>query len=180
MEALACAACVGLGFACSENILYFGSGFESAVFPRFLTANFLHTSLTAIVGLSMYYLILNPVKNWENFFKNFIIVVVAHGAYDALVGIVPNLANSMGIVSIIIFAIIANSYLNLAKQMRTGKPCALSPLGIFIIGSCLLIGISWNLACYLYPLKTVFSSIGESTLSLGALAFIFINQFRDE
>ena len=180
MEALACAACVGLGFACSENILYFGSGFESAVFPRFLTANFLHTSLTAIVGLSMYYLILNPVQNWENFFKNFIIVVVAHGAYDALVGIVPNLANSMGIVSIIIFAIIANSYLNLAKQMRTGKPSALSPLGIFIIGSCLLIGISWNLACYLYPLKTVFSSIGESTLSLGALAFIFINQFRDE
>ena len=180
MEALACAACVGLGFACSENILYFGSGFESAVFPRFLTANFLHTSLTAIVGLSMYYLILNPVKNWENFFKNFIIVVVAHGAYDALVGIVPNLANSMGLVSIIIFAIISNSYLNLAKQMRTGKPSALSPLGIFIIGSCLLIGISWNLACYLYPLKTVFSSIGESTLSLGALAFIFINQFRDE
>jgi len=180
MEALACAACVGLGFACSENILYFGSGFESAVFPRFLTANFLHTSLTAIVGLSMYYLILNPVKNWENFFKNFIIVVVAHGAYDALVGIVPNLANSMGLVSIIIFAIISNSYLNLAKQMRTGKPSALSPLGIFIIGSCLLIGISWNLACYLYPLKTVVSSIGESTLSMGALAFIFINQFRDE
>ena len=71
MEALACAACVGLGFACSENILYFGSGFESAVFPRFLTANFLHTSLTAIVGLSMYYLILNPTKNWENFFKNY-------------------------------------------------------------------------------------------------------------
>ena len=180
MEALACAACVGLGFACSENILYFGSGFESAVFPRFLTANFLHTSLTAIVGLSMYYLILNPIKNWENFFKNFIIVVLAHGIYDALVGIVPIIANSMGILSIVIFAIIANSYLNLAKQMRTRKPSALSPLGIFIIGSSLLIGMSWNLACYLYPLKEVVSSIGQSTLSLGALAFIFINQFRDE
>ena len=180
MEALACAACVGLGFACSENILYFGSGFESAVFPRFLTANFLHTSLTAIVGLSMYHWIINPLRGWDNFLKDFVIVVTAHGAYDALVGIVPKLANSMGILSIVIFAVIANSYLNVAKKIRSGPPSKISPLGIFIIGSSLLIGVSWNLACYLYNFREVILLIGQSTLSLGALGFIFINQFRNE
>lgn len=180
MEALACAACVGLGFACSENILYFGSGFESAVFPRFLTANFLHTSLTAIVGISMYHWIINPLRGWDNFLKDFVIVVTAHGAYDALVGIVPKLANSMGILSIVIFAVIANSYLNVAKKIRSGPPSKISPLGIFIIGSSLLIGVSWNLACYLYNFREVILLIGQSTLSLGALGFIFINQFRNE
>ena len=50
MEALATAACIGLGFACSENLLYFGPGSEADVFPRFLTANFFHASLTGIAG----------------------------------------------------------------------------------------------------------------------------------
>ena len=180
MEALACAACVGLGFACSENILYFGSGLENAIFPRFLTANFLHSSLTGIAGLSMFYLISNPQKNWESFLGTFIIVVVAHGAYDALVGVVPALTSSIGIISIVIFALISNGYLNYAKKLRQGKPSKISPLGVFVIGSSLLIGMAWNLSCYLYPMKEVLASIGESTLSLGTLAFIFINQFRHE
>ena len=180
MEALACAACIGLGFACSENILYFGSGLENAIFPRFLTANFLHASLTGIAGLSMFYLALNPLNNWDNFLGTFIIVVVAHGAYDALVGLVPSLATSIGILSIVIFALIANGYLNYAKKLRQGTPSKVSPLGVFVIGSSLLIGMALNLACYLYPMKEVLSSVGESTLSISALAFIFINQFRYE
>ncbi len=180
MEALACAACIGLGFACSENILYFGSGLENAIFPRFLTANFLHSSLTGIAGLSMFYLAINPLKYWENFLGTFLIVVVAHGAYDALVGVVPSLAKSIGILSIVIFALIANRYLNYAKKLRQGTPSKVSPLGVFVIGSSLLIGMALNLACYLYPMKEVLASIGETTLSLGTLAFIFINQFRYE
>ena len=107
-------------------------------------------------------------------------VVVAHGAYDALVGVVPSIAKSIGILSIVIFALIANRYLNYAKKLRQGTPSKVSPLGVFVIGSSLLIGMALNLACYLYPIKEVLASIGESTLSLGTLAFIFINQFRYE
>ncbi len=180
MEALATAACTGLGFACAENLLYFGPGSEANVFPRFLTANFFHASLTGIVGLSLFYFFLWPKTRWERFVGTFILVVIAHGAYDAFVGLVPQLAKPLGIFSIIIFALIANYYLNSAKEVREGRTAAISPLGIFVIGSSILIGIAWILACYLNPVREVIASIGHSTLSLGAMAFIFINQFRNE
>ena len=180
MEALATAACTGLGFACSENLLYFGPGSEANVFPRFLTANFFHASLTGIVGLSLFYFFLWPKTRWERFVGTFILVVIAHGAYNAFVGLVPQLAKPLGIFSIIIFALIANYYLNSAKEVREGRTAAISPLGIFVIGSSILIGIAWILACYLSPVREVITTIGHSTLSLGAMAFIFINQFRNE
>lgn len=180
MEALATAACIGLGFACSENLLYFGPGSEAAVFPRFLTANFFHASLTGIAGLSLFYFSLWPKTRWEGFIGTFILVVTAHGAYDALVGLVPQLAKPLSIFSIIIFALISNYYLNSAKEVREGSSAAISPLGIFVIGSSTLIGITWILACHLNPIREVITTIGHSTLSLGAMAFIFINQFRNE
>ena len=180
MEALATAACTGLGFACSENLLYFGPGSEANVFPRFLTANFLHASLTGIAGLSLFYFCLWPKTRWEGFVGTFNLVVIAHGAYDALVGLVPQLAKPLGIFSIIIFALISNYYLNLAKEVREGPTAVISPLGIFVIGSSTLIGIAWILACYLNPIREVITTMGHSTLSLGAMAFIFINQFRNE
>ena len=180
MEALATAACIGLGFACSENLLYFGPGSEAAVFPRFLTANFFHASLTGIAGLSLFYFSLWPKTRWEGFIGTFILVVIAHGAYDALVGLVPQLAKPLSIFSIIIFALISNYYLNSAKEVREGSSSTISPLGIFVIGSSILIGITWILACHLNPIREVITTIGNSTLSLGALAFIFINQFRNE
>ena len=180
MEALATAACIGLGFACSENLLYFGPGSEAAVFPRFLTANFFHASLTGIAGLSLFYFGLWPKTRWEGFIGTFILVVIAHGAYDALVGLVPQLSKPLSIFSIIIFALISNYYLNSAKEVREGSSSAISPLGIFVIGSSTLIGVTWILACYLNPIREVMTTIGYSTLSLGAMAFIFINQFRNE
>lgn len=180
MEALATAACIGLGFACSENLLYFGPGSEADVFPRFLTANFFHASLTGIAGLSLFYFSLWPRTRWEGFIGAFILVVIAHGAYDALVGLVPQLAKPLGIFSIIIFALTSNYYLNFAKKVREGSSSAISPLGIFVIGSSTLIGVTWILACYLNPIREVITTIGHSTLSLGAMAFIFINQFRNE
>jgi RsiW-degrading membrane proteinase PrsW (M82 family) len=180
MEALATAACIGLGFACSENLLYFGPGSEADVFPRFLTANFFHASLTGIAGLSLFYFGLWPKTRWEGFIGTFILVVIAHGAYDALVGLVPQLAKPLSIFSIIIFALISNYYLNSAKEVREGSSAAISPLGIFVIGSSTLIGITWILACHLNPIREVITTMGHSTLSLGAMAFIFINQFRNE
>jgi RsiW-degrading membrane proteinase PrsW (M82 family) len=180
MEALATAACIGLGFACSENLLYFGPGSEADVFPRFLTANFFHASLTGIAGLSLFYFGLWPKTRWEGFIGTFILVVIAHGAYDALVGLVPQLAKPLSIFSIIIFALISNYYLNSAKEVRKGSSAAISPLGIFVIGSSILIGITWILACHLNPIREVITTMGHSTLSLGAMAFIFINQFRNE
>ncbi|MDG1855301.1 MAG: hypothetical protein P8I97_14135, partial [Verrucomicrobiales bacterium] len=86
----------------------------------------------------------------------------------------------LSIFSIIIFALISNYYLNSAKEVRESSSAAISPLGIFVIGSSILIGMTWILACHLNPIREVIATIGHSTLSLGTMAFIFINQFRNE
>ncbi|MCM2314422.1 MAG: PrsW family intramembrane metalloprotease, partial [Thermoanaerobaculia bacterium] len=54
VEALTCGALVGLGFAAEENLLYFQNFEASVALTRFLTANFLHMSLTALAGLAVY------------------------------------------------------------------------------------------------------------------------------
>ncbi len=41
---------MGLGFAFIENVSYFESGVLGTAMTRFLTANFLHMSLTAIAA----------------------------------------------------------------------------------------------------------------------------------
>src|SRR5205823_5797400 len=54
IEAMTCGALVGLGFAAEENIGYFHRFGAQATLPRFLTANFFHMSLTAVVALSVF------------------------------------------------------------------------------------------------------------------------------
>lgn len=180
MEALATAACVGLGFAAAENLIYFNPGSEGAVFPRFLTANFFHASLTGIAGLALFHFVRWPKTRWEELVATFIMVVVVHGLYDAVAGLVPQISGQFGIFTIIIFAVVANRYISLAKEVREGGASLISPLGVFVIGAALLVAAAWNLACYLYPVEEVMRDVGQTALAMGAMSFLFINQFRGE
>ena len=180
MEALAAGACVGVGFAAAENLIYFGPGAEGGMFPRFLTANFFHAALTGIASLALFHFARWPKTRWEEFIGTFVAVIVAHGMYDALAGLVPQLADQFQIFAIIIFAVTANYFLARAREVREGGPAAVSPLGVFVVGAALLVAIAWNLACWTSPLRDVMRDVGQNALKLGALAFLFINQFRNE
>ena len=180
MEALATAACVGLGFAAAENLIYISPGSEGGVFPRFLTANFFHASLTGIAGLAMFHLFRWPRTRWEEFLTAFIVVIIVHGLYDAAAGLVPQISEQLGIFTIIIFALVANRYINLAKEVREGGASSLSPMGVFVIGAALLVAAAWNLGCYIHPMRDVMRDVGQSALAMGAMSFLFINQFRGE
>ncbi len=180
MEALATAACVGLGFAAAENLIYINPGSEGGVFPRFLTANFFHISLTGIAGLALFHFARWPRTRWEEFLATFIVVIVVHGLYDAAAGLVPQISGQLGIFTIIIFALVANRYINLAKEVREGGESSVSPLGVFVIGTALLVAAAWNLGCYLHPMQEVMKDVGQTALAMGAMSFLFINQFRGE
>jgi RsiW-degrading membrane proteinase PrsW (M82 family) len=180
MEALGVAACVGLGFAAEENLGYFGTGRESAVFGRFLTANFFHASLTGLAGLALFQFARWPKSRWEELIGTFIAVVLAHGLYDALAGLVPILSQQYSIFGIVIFAVVCNFYINKSREVREGGPSMVSPLGTFVIGSATLVAASWILACATFSLDVAMPLIGNSTLGLGIIAFLFINQFRNE
>lgn len=180
MEALAVAACVGLGFAAEENLGYFGTGRESAVFGRFMTANFFHAALTGLAGLALFHFARWPKTRWEEFVGTFIVVVIAHGLYDALAGLVPILSQEYGIFGVIIFAALCNHYINKARGVREVGPSMVSPLGTFVVGAALLVATSWILACATFPLPLAMKSIGQPALGIGLLGFLFINQFRGE
>ena len=50
LDVLICGALVGLGFAAEENLSYLHQGDLSTAMARFLTANFFHMSMTAILA----------------------------------------------------------------------------------------------------------------------------------
>ncbi|GAC1596075.1 MAG: hypothetical protein NVS3B20_19510 [Polyangiales bacterium] len=87
LDALACGALVGLGFAAAENIQYFSRGELSSAVGRFVTANFLHMSLTASACVSFFRISKSSKTSTnESGFYDFTVtmftVIALHGAYD--------------------------------------------------------------------------------------------------
>ncbi len=176
MEALIVAGFVGLGFAVQENLSYYArSGGEASV-ARFLTANFLHLALTGLVGFAAYLFARAPQRNWEEFVGTFLLVVLAHGIYDALL-IVPELGEYSWL-SIVIFALLAYRFFNVANALPFTWRQEISPLGIFVIGTSLLVGVSLNVVCFgrhPYPGYLFFLF---ACIQLIPTAFVFVNTFR--
>lgn len=83
LDALACGALIGLGFAAEENVAYLQQGLSTAL-SRFLTANFLHMALTAILAVATF----DAVRERDgeagaaHFSRSLLTVVAMHGAYD--------------------------------------------------------------------------------------------------
>ncbi|MDF1812969.1 MAG: PrsW family glutamic-type intramembrane protease [Verrucomicrobiales bacterium] len=178
--ALVAAALTGLGFAMMENLQYFATSFDEFVaWTRLLSANALHFCLTGIVGLSLYQLIRNKGRGWENFLVDFLLVVVAHGLYDGFI-MIPMFAE-YGVITLVILALIAYRYLDLVREyMPTdGQLQRISPLGVFVVGSAVL-------ACGIMVITALSQSFLQSTGAFAnaiggsiPIAFAFISRLRD-
>lgn len=88
LEMLIVAGCVGLGFAVSENLEYFGRGMPTLAIGRFVTANFMHIAATGILGLALCEACLEPLKYGWKLPLTFLWVSTLHALYDA-VQIIP-------------------------------------------------------------------------------------------
>lgn len=82
-EGLVLGAAVGLGFAAVENVGYFEGGSLATTLTRFLTANFLHISLTAVAAEALTEAVRTRTDGgWARAVNTFGLVVLLHGAYD--------------------------------------------------------------------------------------------------
>jgi RsiW-degrading membrane proteinase PrsW (M82 family) len=82
-EGLVLGAVVGLGFAAVENVSYFEGGSLATTLTRFLTANFLHISLTAVAAETVTEAIrVTSDRSVARAVNTFGLVVLLHGAYD--------------------------------------------------------------------------------------------------
>jgi RsiW-degrading membrane proteinase PrsW (M82 family) len=84
LDVLVCGAMVGLGFAAEENLGYLAHGDLHTGLGRFLTANFMHMAMTAILASALDDFLSDREKHAADFSKATVTVVVMHGAYDFL------------------------------------------------------------------------------------------------
>ncbi len=180
LEALLCAACVGLGFALQENVNYYQSGEGSAVaLSRFLTANFFHLAATGLLGLALFEMILHPKRSWEEFLATFIGVVLLHGAYNSLLSIEE--LSDYSILYIFAFVLLAQRFFHKAGALQDARAHAVSPLAVFVLGCTLLVGVVLNYASWQQPdFYDALLLIGFALAGVFPIAFIFINQFKSD
>ncbi len=180
--ALVVAGCVGLGFAAQENIGYFYNSIGAASYTpwvRLLTANALHIALTGVIGFYFYRMLVKQGKGWEDFLLNFIMMVVAHGMYDAMLTL-PSLQD-YSVFSVILIALIIYRYLDpLRANIDTNRlHLRLSPLGIFVTGSIFLVCGTLVFSAIGMPFRFAFGTFANAVGAMVPTAFVFINRFRD-
>ena len=177
IDALVCAGLVGLGFAVNENIGYVDRGGEFTAWSRFLTANFAHIAWTGVAGLALFRCWRRPRRQWDNLLYDFLIVVAAHGAYDALI-VVPAFSD-YSFASLIIFALSAYLFLDQASHlMPPDRGMVVAPIAVFVVGGALLIGVTFCYACWAVPFYLASAEYIRSLAGVVPVAFIFINRLR--
>src|SRR5260221_1142672 len=153
IEAMTCGALVGLGFAAEENIGYFQHFAASAAISRFLTANFLHMSLTALVALSVFDAARGRSTSRDRVDVIFPLVVCIHGAYDFFLSD-PEFSR-FSLVSMLLLIFVARQFL---RQLLIASSRAEEEgvLRLFVASLALITGVSYIYATTLVgPLMAI-------------------------
>jgi RsiW-degrading membrane proteinase PrsW (M82 family) len=171
------AAVVGLGFALQENAIYFLEDGSSVTWGRFLTSTFMHASLTGIAGHALYQLARDVRRNWENALIDLIAVVVAHGMYNAFLGMVQ-LAD-YAVLSLVFIAYLAHRFLGLVGQLREAGRITVAPLGIFVLGCAVVLAVAVNFSLWDVPFGEGLFLFGIEVLGIAPVAFLFVRHFKE-
>jgi RsiW-degrading membrane proteinase PrsW (M82 family) len=176
-QALAMAACVGLGFAALENITYFEQGQGSAVWARFLTANFLHFALTGLTGLALWQAVRN--SRWlPHFVWVFVGAVVFHGLWDFS----PADLRMAGdyryfvLVGLIVLALYFFRELCRYTQPVPGVPSALL---IYLAGGALMLSVLVSVTSWDLGFRLALVSTFEPVLQLFVIGAAMFYQLRN-
>jgi protease PrsW len=173
IEAMTCGALVGLGFAAEENINYFSHGPASAAISRFLTANFLHMSLTALIALSVYDGKRGRSMPHDRFNVMFPLVVLIHGAYDFFLS--DSEFGNLSIISMFLLIMVAQQFLRqlLIASSRMEEE---GVLRLFVWSLTLLTGASYVYASTLAGPLLALRLMALGSLGVAFLIWIFVRE----
>jgi RsiW-degrading membrane proteinase PrsW (M82 family) len=121
LDVLACGAMIGLGFATEENLNYFAADAGTSAVGRFLTANFLHMSMTALCADALDHFLERPAERSMDFTVTFLTVVGLHGAYDFFAA--NPAVGELSFLSVMVFILLTRKFLGAVRQTR-GRPDA--------------------------------------------------------
>ena len=177
MEFLLVASFVGLGFAYEENLNYLASTMGTATTARFLTANFLHISLTGMSGLFFCRMWRVKTYSYNDFLFIFGVAIIAHGLYDALLSS-PEM-NDGGMLAMILFVLFSRFYFREANALQEiAKP-------LVSLSATMAVGVSLILASMLVYLSIVLNTSSAFQLTFGSflgsaiILFMFFREFNE-
>lgn len=166
IEALTCGALVGLGFAAEENISYFERYNAAVAMSRFLTANFFHMSMTAIIAVSVFDAARGRSTPRDRPNVLIPIVVAIHGAYDFFLSS-PEFA-SFSLVSMILLIFVARQFLR-QLVIATSREEEEDVLQLFVWSLAILTGVS-----YIYATTLVGPWVAVRMIAVGGLGVVFV------
>ncbi|WP_395741219.1 PrsW family glutamic-type intramembrane protease [Prosthecobacter sp.] len=174
--ALLTGAFVGLGFALEENIGYYQEHLGAIAWTRFVSANFLHISLTGICAHSLYRMLLTRFARAEEFLTTFGMAVVAHGAYDYFC---EDKFEDHGWFSTIILVLCAARFIDLLSQETRPARLTISPRAVFIFGSAALIAVSIVIGAWTTRTMAGVAEAGKDCLSMVPIAMLYWRKFEN-
>jgi len=178
LEALIVACFVGLGFAVEENAGYFMHSAATDVAGRFLSANFFHIALTGVNGLALFRAFLRGRGGWNDFLFVFPVTVLAHGIYDALLGL-PD-SDFSGYLAMTVYIAFSMFFFNRASQLRRNARMTIGLTGAFVFAISVVVGTvmiyqMMNLGAHAGMLVVVSEILGSA-----ALVFMFFREFDEQ
>ncbi|HVT04547.1 MAG TPA: PrsW family glutamic-type intramembrane protease [Thermoanaerobaculia bacterium] len=173
IEALTCGALVGLGFAAEENIGYFHRMEIADALGRFLTANFLHMSLTALIAVSAFESSRRAGVRRDTFGTVFPLAVFLHGAYDFVLE--SRETAGFSFLAMGVFILLSRQFL---REMMSTCPAQRqrSVLRTFVISLVILTGVSYIYATTLVGAVQGLAVIGSGLLGVAIMIYMFVRE----
>ncbi len=178
LEALLVSACVGLGFAVEENIGYFGRDLATSSLGRLTTANFMHMSLTGLVGLAVCRGVWHPQTLGPEAVAVFALAVIAHGLYDAFIA-VPASAGEFSIVGMIIYVLIVYRFF---YEFNQARPTVVEKLNVsftFTVGVALVAAATFVYVSSLMGQSAALNVMSSELLASAATIYLFLREAPD-
>ena len=177
MEFLLVASFVGLGFAYEENFNYVASTQGTAITGRFLTANFLHISLTGMSGLFFCRAWGTPGYSYNDFLYIFGIAILAHGLYDAL--LTYPIMDDGGLFAMILYIVFSKFYFQESRGIREPYEPTLSMSATMAFGISLLIASLLVYLNLIFTFKQAFVLSFSGFLASAIIVFMFFREFNE-
>lgn len=169
------AGCVGLGFAIEENLNYIAGGMN--ITARFLTANFFHMTLTALVGYQAVRAARQPREHLDEFLQTLALAVVVHGVYNALM-MVPQVGDG-SFFSLMAFVLLAYRYFQVLRSHRPTGQSRFSLTSIFTIGLVSTIGGALIYLSTAIGVIDAALALGNESAGVAIICFLYFQQVNE-
>lgn len=175
-EALLLAACVGLGFALEENSGYFIGEADSSS-GRFLTANFMHMSLTGLVGLALCRGIWQPREYGAQAAATLLAAVFVHGLYDALI-VLPAL-EGYSIFGSILFILLAYQFFSELRYWWEPPGETISLTATFLTSVALIVATTLVYLSSQIGFQNAIQAAAVPAVGLGVMVYMFLREMPE-